>query len=403
MPAINENMSILLVDDDPFVLAVAVKALENLGYRRITTAGNGNTALGKLITSETAIDIIICDLNMPEMDGVEFVRHASESGFQGGLIFLSGENQRMLEIAFGFAKSHNLDVLGTLSKPLQPQELLQLLANFKPTGTETQLRAHPNPISLDDLKSGIKGSSMNQLMLVYQPKVHLESGLVTGVETLARWWNQDRGVLDPSTFIPLAEESGLITSLTNVIYERAIIQVAEWNRQGHVLKTAVNFSINSFADSDFCDFIIETTEKHGVSPSQMLLEITETQAVTLPVACTEALMKMRLKRFGLSIDDFGTGNSSLEQLRNIPFTEMKIDRAFVCGAADDPSARAILEASVGLGKKMELEIVAEGTETKSDWELVKSLGCDYAQGFYCAKPMRSEDLMGFIDHWAKTG
>jgi len=113
-------------------------------------------------------------------------------------------------------------------------------------------------------------------------------------------------------------------------------------------------------------------------------------------------MKMRLKRFGLYIDDFGTGNSSLAQLRNIPFTEMKIDGAFVHGAVTDPSARAILEASIGLARKLEIDIVAEGVETIKEWDLVKSLGCDYAQGFYCAHPMRSEELPEYIENWTQT-
>jgi EAL domain-containing protein (putative c-di-GMP-specific phosphodiesterase class I) len=397
-----EDMSILLVDDDPFVLDIAVRTLENLGYSQITTANNGNTALGKLITTESAFDIIICDLNMPEMDGVEFVRHASEAGFCGGLILLSGEDPRMLEIAYSLGMSHKLDVLGALAKPLQPKELDRLLNQFEPTQSETPIRVQQQSISLDDLRSGIKGSSKNQLMLVYQPKIHLQSGVVSGVETLARWWNQDRGVLDPAAFIPLAEESGLIDALTNEIYKRAIMQVAQWNRHDQVLKTAVNFSINSFGSNEFCEFIVDTTLKHGVNPSQILLEVKETQAIALPLNCTEALMKMRLKRFGLCIDNFGTGNSSLAQLRNIPFTEMKIDRAFVCGASEDPSARAILEASIGLARKLEIEIVAEGAETEQEWKLVKDLGCDYAQGFFCARPMRSEDLPEFIDKWSQA-
>ena len=239
-------------------------------------------------------------------------------------------------------------------------------------------------------------------MLVYQPKIHLQSGVVSGVEALAHWWNQDRGVLEPSTFIPLAEEEGLIDSLTNEIYKRAIMQVADWNRQNQVLSTAINFSINSFSSYEFCEFIVDTTRKYGVNPSQILLEVKESQTAALPLNCTEALMKMGLKRFGLCIDDFGTGNSSLAQLRNIPFTEMKIDGASVHGAVTDPSARAILEASIGLARKLEIDIVAEGVETIKEWDLVKSLGCDYAQGFYSAHPMRSEELPEYIENWTQT-
>ena len=137
-----EDVSILLVDDDTFVLDIAAKTLENLGYRNITTANNGNTALGKLITTAIPFDIIICDLNMPEMDGVEFVRHASKSGFSGGLILLSGEDPRMLEIAHSIGILQKLDVLGALTKSLQPKELDRLLAKFEPAGSEPPVTAN---------------------------------------------------------------------------------------------------------------------------------------------------------------------------------------------------------------------------------------------------------------------
>jgi len=136
-----------------------------------------------------------------------------------------------------------------------------------------------------------------------------------------------------------------------------------------------------------------------VTTDQIVLEVTETQAMTIAVDCLEALIKMRLKRFALSIDDFGTGSSSLAQLKNIPFTELKIDRAFVNGAAHDTSALAILETSISLAKKLGMEIVAEGAETREDWDLVEKLGCDYVQGFYCAKPMPNEELIEFMDNW----
>lgn len=399
MAEIKSNLSILVIDDEPFVLGMVIRILNKLGYINVDTANNGSVALGKLITVDTPYELIICDLNMPEMDGVAFMGHAHESGFTGGMILLSGEDTRMLETALGLAKVHELNVLGALKKPLQLKEIEELLDGFEPNLSEEHHLVPEKSISEQDLLDGIKLSTNNKLHLVYQPKVSVQTGEIVGVETLARWWNRDRGVLGPAAFIPIAESSGHIDSLTNLIYIGALEQAAEWADQGRKLRTAVNFSVHSFSNSEFCQFILSAEAKYGLGPDNFVLEITETQAMSLPTDCLEALMTLRLKKFGLSIDDFGTGNSSLVQLKNIPFTEMKIDRAFVHGAAKDHSALAILETSISLAKKLGMEIVAEGAETREDWDLAEKLGCDYVQGFYCAKPMRNEDLVDFMDNW----
>ncbi|MBF8269829.1 MAG: histidine kinase [Gammaproteobacteria bacterium] len=131
----------------------------------------------------------------------------------------------------------------------------------------------------------------------------------------------------------------------------------------------------------------------------VILEVTESQEMSNILGCVEKMMHLRMKRFGLSLDDFGTGHSSMEQLKRIPFTELKIDRAFVHGAVTKSSAKAILESSVDLGKRLKMDIVAEGAETKEECDLVKQLGCDYVQGFYYAKPMPGNELIKCIDDW----
>jgi len=393
------DLSILVVDDEPYILGMAVHILNQLGHEQIETASNGNSALSKLTANDAPFDIIICDLNMPEMDGLEFMRSANDSGFEGGMILLSGENKRTLETALSLVKSHNVNLLGGLVKPIKHDALEGLLEGFEPKTNEIRSYTPQKPITEEDLVDGIRGSSINEVNLVFQPKISVKTGEITGVETLARWWSAERGVLGPDTFIPLAEATGLIDALTNKIYLKAIIQASEWAKQGRNLKTAVNISVNSFSKPEFCNFLVETVQSHGVNSSRIILEVTETQAMTVEIDCLEALMRLRLKRFGLSIDDFGTGSSSLAQLKNIPFTEMKIDRAFVNGAAHDDGALAILETSVNLAKKLDMEIVAEGAETREDWDLVEQLGCDYVQGFYCARPMPNDNLIEFMDNW----
>lgn len=395
-----KSLKILVVDDESFVLNLTVRVLNKLGYDNVETANNGNVALGKLISAETEFDLIICDLNMPEMDGVAFMRHAADGDFKGGMILLSGEDERMLQTAYQLASAQNLHVLGAIPKPLKPDLLEELLGKYEPKTAAEKRRFVPQAeISEEELQHAIDNPESDELLLVYQPKVHILSGEITGVETLARWKHSERGVLGPGAFIPLAERTDKIDALTNQIYRKAVQQTSDWMLDGIVLRTSVNFSINSFSDPGFSDFIISTTEEVGVNPAQLILEVTETQVMKNAVDCLEIMMRMRLKKFGLSIDDFGTGNSSMTQLKSIPFTELKIDREFVYGAANNAGARAILEASVALAKNLQMEIVCEGAETREDWDLVEQLGCHYVQGFYCARPMPNEELLEFMAAW----
>lgn len=398
MPGLNNKINILVVDDEPFVLNLAVQILNKLGFMNIQTASDGSFALGVIAASEEPVDLILCDLNMPEVDGLEFMRLAIENGYEGALIFLSGEDRRILETAIGLAKVHKINVLGAIQKPLKPDILKDMLASMQPTGGHRDFTPQES-ITRKDLEAGIQNIDQQGLSLVYQPKVEIESGSIVSVEALARWNHKEKGLLGPAAFIPLAEKEGLINSLTMTIYREAVRQVREWRDNGIEITVSVNFSINTFLLDKLSDYLLESAREFDVNPDQIVLEITETQVMENAINCLEVLMRLRLKKFSLSIDDFGTGNSSLAQLKSIPFNELKIDRAFVSGANQNSSAMAILETSVALAKKLDMSIVAEGVETYEDWDICETLGVDHAQGFYCADPMPAAEFTSFMANW----
>lgn len=392
-------LSILIVDDDQFCLELASELLAAMNFENTSIASDGHQALAMLEEPDSDFDIIICDLNMPRMNGVELIRQTRDKGFSGGIILLSGENPRMLETAYGVANAHAVNLLGALPKPIDPQQLKRLIESFQPADEQKTGYTPQEPITETQLREGIEGSRDDQVLLVFQPKVEVKSGNIIGVETLARWWNKERGILGPAAFIPLAEEKGMIDALTNTIFTKAVLQASAWEAQKIDLRTAINFSVNSFSSLKFCEFLNATVRQFNVNPERLILEITETQAMSIPVDCLSSIIGVRLNGFGLSIDDFGTGNSSLAQLKNIPFTELKVDRAFVNGAAQNASSRAILEASISLARKLDMQVVAEGVETRDDWDLAEELGVDYVQGFYCARPMGNGDLLDMLQQW----
>ncbi|MGA0933846.1 MAG: EAL domain-containing protein [Pseudohongiellaceae bacterium] len=227
----------------------------------------------------------------------------------------------------------------------------------------------------------------------------MSSGRITSVENLPRWQHKDRGLLGPGAFIPLTEQQALINPLTFAIYRKAVQQISSWHSAGLSLSASINFSINTFMLDKLPDFLQDIAQEYAVSPHNIIVEITETQIMKKAASCLEVFMRLRLKKFKLSIDDFDTDTSSMTQLKAIPFNELKIDKAFVKSAQSNSSAMAILETSVELARRLGMTIVAKGAETLSEWNLCRSLGVDYIQGFYCAKAMTSEDLIPSVLEW----
>ena len=200
----------------------------------------------------------------------------------------------------------------------------------------------------------------------------------------------------------MAEEHDLINALTESVFEQAVRQGGEWRRMGLDIKIAVNISMQNVDQIDFPEYVVTHAEMAGLKAENVILEVTETQLMQEHVKSLEILTRLRLKGVGLSIDDFGTGYSSLEQLKNIPFIELKIDRAFVHGATRGSAARIILESTVELARNLDMTIVAKGAENQEDWDLVSSLGVDFLQGYFVAKPMLAEAFYDWVTAWAQS-
>lgn len=186
----------------------------------------------------------------------------------------------------------------------------------------------------------------------------------------------------PANFIAMAEECELITDMAKVVLKAALQQARCCHDAGHDLDVAVNVSIANLSSLEFPDFVARQADEAGVPLSKLVLELTESQLMNDPRAQLDILTRLRLKGVRLSIDDFGIGYSSLAQLRDVPFDELKIDRSFVHRAARDPSLRAILEASLGLARQLGLTTVAEGIEEREDWDFLRASGCNMAQGYF---------------------
>jgi diguanylate cyclase (GGDEF)-like protein len=234
------------------------------------------------------------------------------------------------------------------------------------------------------------------LSVVYQPKVRLTDGALVGVEALARWDHPTRGLVSPGRFIPLAENSELIHPFTHFILESALEQAARWHAMGQVVPVAVNISANNLLDHTFTDRVGELLERFAVPSHLLELEVTESAVMRHPESVVKRLRALRDLGVRLSIDDFGTGYASLTYLKQLPVHSLKIDMSFVVNMEHDEADQRIVRSSTQLGHGFGMSVVAEGVETASAAALLAEYGCEFAQGYYFAKPMNAEELQ---THW----
>ncbi len=383
------HLSCLVVDDDLFMLKTLEVLLKQIGIQTIHSSDNAQDALKLIANQNNHIDIIISDLNMPEMDGIQLLRHLGGLGVAKGIILVSGEDPRLLQSVKTLGETFDLMVLGTLGKPVSKLELGGLIESYEPP-SDTPPTGPAAMVFADELRSAITN---NELTAHYQPQISLADGRIVGVEALARWRHAQKGMISPGIFIGIAEKYGMIQDLTTHIFSESIAQAAEWRGQGFDINLSVNFSAQALTQLDMPEVLYETVQASGLRPQNLTIEITEsTLADDLSIAL-DILTRMRLKGFGLSIDDFGTGFSSLDQLQKIPFTELKVDRSFVHNAHANRACQAILESSIELTKRLGIASVAEGVEDESDLELVRAQGCDIVQGYYFARPMPAEEFI----------
>ena len=385
--------NILIIDDDPFMLKLLTRMLENLGCNSFTACDSGQAALKEIDSQNDRPDLILLDINMPEMDGVEFVRYLVERHYSGSIILISGESERMLLTTVTLIQAHNIPVLGYLHKPVTPEGLAALLRKWSPP-SQNKPQMAKKYYGADEVRAAIANG---ELINYYQPKVAVATGRVMGVETLVRWHHPVDGMVLPSEFIGVAETHGLIDGLSRMVLANALAQAKVWQDTGLVLQLAVNVSMDNLASLDFADFVATQTAAAGVPPQQIVLEVAENRIPAHNLrAPLETLARLRLKRFRLSIDGFGTGHSSLTQLRNIPFDELKIDRSIVHGAWAGKAEQEKCDACLGMARQLGMETVAVGVEDHDDWNFLRHTKCGLAQGYFIASPMPAADLPAWI-------
>ncbi|NOT20210.1 MAG: EAL domain-containing response regulator [Sideroxydans sp.] len=388
-----KELHVMVIEDHNFQRKMVVHMLHTLGIKMVWQANNGKQALALLDEKQArSVEVVLCDLDMPEMDGMEFFRHLSKLKPGISVIILSGMEDAVISSVKKMAGSYGLNLLGAAEKPATLEQLKLMLDEYHCVSPNVQQYASTLPASftLEDILRAVREHQFEPFL---QPKVEIKTGRIIGAEALARWRHPQLGIIAPYAFIPLLEASGNMEELTFQMLKKTAQACRRLNNKGFSIDISINLSLSSLSDTTLADRITRTIVDAGVDPHHIILEITESAAMTNVAEALENLTRLRIRGFGLSIDDYGTGFSSMQQLSRVPFTELKIDKSFVTDCDTNHSLRVIVESSIELAHKLKVRSVAEGVEKQEEWDMLKSMKCDEVQGYFIAKPM---DVGAFI-------
>jgi EAL domain-containing protein (putative c-di-GMP-specific phosphodiesterase class I)/ActR/RegA family two-component response regulator len=374
----------LIVDDEPGIRNFVQHVAESIGMQAVG-AVSGSDALNKLKTLSPTI--IVMDMQMPNGDGVQLIQGLAALGIEAKIVIISGTDTRLLEVSAEIARQRGLDIGAVLSKPVRFDELRRTLFD---------LYSATIPFSESTLRGIIEGDAP---ILHYQPKIRLRDAAFCGVEALLRCRDAADRPVAPERAIAIAEESGLMPALNDRIFRAAIEQRRLWSEGGCGLDVAINLCASVSFEHDLPDRLATICAEQKVPSSAIVLEMTESALERDNLVAMEAMTRLRLMGFRLAIDDFGTGHSSLVRLRQLPFSELKIDRSFVTNLQHSAENAVIVRSLVQLAQNLEMQCVIEGIEDAYALDLATKLGGNEAQGFHIARPMAPSEIREFELTW----
>jgi EAL domain-containing protein (putative c-di-GMP-specific phosphodiesterase class I)/ActR/RegA family two-component response regulator len=379
---------LLVVDDDPAICALLADLASSFGYLVDTASvpSEIDTHLGR------GHDLVMLDLSLGETDGMRVMRQLGERQPGANLVLLTGADVSVLSGARRVAEMSGFNVLGAVGKPAPIAELEAL---FRSPDLRAGVEAEPD----DTLEHAVFDAlDHGRFHLLYQPILDIREGTITGAEALLRMSGSD--TVSPEVFIPLIEEAGRTGDLLHHVFRVAAADRAAVKALSSLRTVSINLSVLDLADLALPETAAAALG-HAAPPDRWVLEITETAEVDRLADALDVLIRLRLKGFMLSMDDFGSGSSTLHRLRDMPFTSVKADRRFMQTDFNDVEhAASMLRAAVDLGAALGMRVVAEGIETAAELQLAREVGCDYAQGYHIGKPVRAEAFGVLVASWS---
>lgn len=391
------RLRVIVLEDHAFQRSIAVNMLRQLGCKEVFEAADGAEALA-VLQRVGPVDIALCDLKMEGTDGLEFMQKVKNSRLVDAIIISSSLPHDLRRTVGQIVPLLKLKLLGDVGKPLHYETLEKLLKkHLTAPPINTNLGSAIDHPSEAAVRYAI---ATNEFCSYFQPKFHLRTGEVNGVEVLARWAHPSRGVMSPAFFMPVLESSGLMDELLFQQIRQSLVLQRQAKKHGHSLNFAFNVQAAQLSNSNLVPQIKALLAEFSLPGSDLTFELTESGLLDVSNTNLESLFRLRMLGCSLSIDDFGAGFSSLQRLCQLPFNEIKLDGEFAQKFINDPSCRAVINNTVALGQSLGMSVVIEGIETDEQRLKLLELGCTQGQGYLYARPMSGANFLRWLDEAA---
>lgn len=387
-----KSSSLLIVEDHPFQHLYLQNLFNELGVFDLEFARDGEEALRRLHNRE--FDLVLTDLLMPGMDGVQFIQGLAAQKSRPALAIMSAASRRMLMGASLVASNLQVKVIGLISKPVNSAALRCLIEQLQALRQDVPVATHAGI----DRQSILRALDNGELQAWFQPKKALDNGRIVAAEALVRWVHPDHGTLLPGAFLPALIAYDLEDCLLWRVLEQAMAAQAVWRQQGYDIPVSINLPTHLLNSHDLPDRILAFVLQHDGLPARICFELMECSVPDDISNFYAGACRLRIKGFGLSQDDFGKGYSSYMNLVSAPFTELKIDRALVQGCNSNAELAQALTSIVTLGRQLGLTVVAEGVETAQELALLRKIDCTQVQGFLISHAVSSEQFQQLLCH-----
>ncbi|MDE3174456.1 MAG: EAL domain-containing response regulator [Gemmatimonadota bacterium] len=371
--------------------------LRHAGITETAEAADGRQAIELLTDPANQFDLILCDLQMPRLDGVETIRALSYMGVQGAVAVLSVEEEQVMAGAGFLAEAHGLHYIGSLAKPLTREKLDEILQRMREPPAAEPAGGVPRHPTAADVARGLDD---DEFALFYQPQLHMQSGRLHGVEALIRWRHPTRGLLTANSFMPAVHDSNaLLVRIADFIVDRTTAFAARWRARGRHEPVAMNLPGAAMEILEFPERLEALAAKLDLPHEALRVEVSEQEVAADAMLIVDVAARLRLKRFGVSIDQFGGSEFGLQHLSHLPVNEVKLTPAMVQGCATTPTKQAMLDATLTLAGHRKMLVVAEGVRHRADWEYLRAAGCHAGQGNYIVRALGQEMLDEWVGRW----
>lgn len=392
-----DGLTMLVVEDHDFQRRTAVMLLRKLGVGTVTEAADGSAALA-LLRDSAGPDVILCDVDMPGMDGVEFIRHVAEQELAGAVIIASALDSKVVQAVRSVGEGYGLQVLGALAKPLTARALTDLLATYRRAPRSRAARPADGSITLTAAEARA-ALSEGRIAIHVQPGVDVATGLVTWADALPQWLDARARPLPTDSFRQVLHRAGLLADLSGMALDTSCDCLVACAAQGLDLDMTVPLASEWLDDTALADRASGAASQRGADPARVTFALDERALRNAPGSALDVLTRLRVKGFGVAIDNFGSGTAPAEQLRRVPFTQARLAPALVAGAGQHAQRADALEGIAELARTFDVALVGTGCESEDDFRLLLELGCGRVLGSFIAPAMPAAELGGWAIAW----